>query len=293
MNGRRFLVCALTMLCTATASAQGRGGGPSRPAPPAPRWPDGTINLGAVPGTSGLWDGAEPLATIPKNYERVAGRPRPGLVDLKDVPIQPWAQALLDARHARFLADEPYTRCKPSPAARSFGTAYGVELLNLPGTHRIYLFQTGGAHSYRVIYMDGRTHPVKPEPSAFGHSIGWWDGDTLVIDTVGIDESAWLERWGLTNRPHGDTMNLSDRCAEMFRTGASVVDVLKLMRGEGLSQIASIRALIDLKGISLREAKEAVHTSPVWADVRDDNDEFHAELEKTVHNASESEPSTD
>ena len=151
MNVRHFLVCALTMVCAATASAQGRGGVPARPALPAPRWPDGTINLGAVPGASGLWDGAEPLVTIPKNYERVAGRPRPGLVDLKDVPIQPWAQALLDVRHARFLADEPYTRCKPSPAARSFGTAYGVELLNLPGTHRIYLFQTGGAHSYRVI----------------------------------------------------------------------------------------------------------------------------------------------
>jgi hypothetical protein len=208
MNIRRFLACALTMLCAATASAQGRSGGPPRPAQPAPRWPDGTINLGAVPGDSGLWDGAEPLATIPKNYERVAGRPRPGLVDLNDVPIQPWAQALVDARHARFLADEPYTRCKPSPAARSFGTAYGVELLNIPGTQRIFLLQTGGAHSYRVIYMDGRTHPVQPEPSAFGHSIGWWDGDTLVIDTVGIDESAWLERWGL---PHTDRLHTIER----------------------------------------------------------------------------------
>src|SRR5262245_44898764 len=61
MNVRRFLVGALTMLCAATVSAQSRGAGPARPAPPAPRWPDGTINLGAAPGTSGLWDGAEPL----------------------------------------------------------------------------------------------------------------------------------------------------------------------------------------------------------------------------------------
>ena len=68
----------------------------------------------------------------------VGGRPRPGLMDLKEIPLQPWAQALLDARHARFLADEPYTRCKPSPAARSFGTAYGIELMNIPGTDRIY-----------------------------------------------------------------------------------------------------------------------------------------------------------
>lgn len=207
MIARRFLTGALTMLCAATVLAQ-QGGESARVAPPAPRWPDGTINLGAVPGASGLWDGGEPLATIPKNYERVGGRPRPGLVDLQDVPIQPWAQALVDARHARFLADEPYTRCKPSPAARSFGTAYGIELLNLPGTQRVYLFQTGGAHSYRVIYTDGRTHPATLKPTAFGHSIGWWDGDTLVIDTIGIDESAWLERWGL---PHTDRLHTIER----------------------------------------------------------------------------------
>ena len=203
-----LLACVLTVLAAPDVEAQGRAGGPPRPAGPAPRWPDGTINLGAVPGATGLWEGAEPLATNPKNYENVAGKPRPGLVDIKAVPLQPWAQALLDERHARFLADEPYTRCKPSPAARSFGTAYGIELLNIPGTDRIYLLQTGGAHSYRVIYIDGRSHPTHVEPSAFGHSIGWWEGDTLVIDTVGINESAWLERWAL---PHTDRLHTIER----------------------------------------------------------------------------------
>ena len=202
-----LLAGALMMLCATAAMAQTRGGA-ARPAAPAPRWPDGTINLGAVPGATGLWDGGEPLATNPKNYETVAGRPRPGLADLAAVPLQPWAQALLDERHARFLADEPYTRCKPSPAARSFGTAYGIELMNLPGSDRVYLFQTGGAHSYRVIYLDGRTHPARVEPSAFGHSIGWWDGDTLVIDTIGFDESAWLERWAM---PHTDQLHTLER----------------------------------------------------------------------------------
>jgi hypothetical protein len=203
-----LLACVLVLFSASTAGAQARGGGSPRPSLPAPRWPDGTINLRAAPGATGLWEGAEPLATNPKNYETVAGRPRPGLVDLKDVPLQPWAEALLDARHARFLADEPYTRCKPSPAARSFGTAYGIELLNIPGTDRMYLFQTGGAHSYRVVYLDGRTHPARVEPGAFGHSIGWWEGDTLVIDTVGMDESAWFERWAL---PHTDRLHTIER----------------------------------------------------------------------------------
>ena len=206
----RVVAIVLAVILPATAAAQGRGGGakPAAPAAAAPRWPDGTINLGPVPGQTGMWDGGEPLTTIPSNYERPGGQPRPGLVHLDTIPIQPWAKALLDVRHARFLADEPYTRCKPSPAARAFQTAYGIELLNLPGSGRIYLFQTGGAHSFRVIYMDGRSHPTIVEPSYFGHSIGWWDGDTLVIDTVGFNENAWLERWGM---PHTARLRTVER----------------------------------------------------------------------------------
>ena len=207
----RIVAIVLALLLPAIGAAQGRGGAGAKPAAPAaaaPRWPDGTINLGAAAGQTGMWDGGEPLSTIPSNYEQPGGRPRPGRVHLDQIPIQPWAKKLLDERHARFLADEPYTRCKPSPAARAFQTAYGVELLNLPGTGRIYLLQTGGAHSFRVIYTDGRSHPPAVEPSYFGHSIGWWDGDTLVIDTVGFNETAWLERWGM---PHTSRLRTVER----------------------------------------------------------------------------------
>jgi len=180
-----------------------------RPSRPTPRWPDGTVNLGAPPGETGVWEGEEPLVTDPLNYETVLGRrPRPGRIHIDDVPLQPWARALIKERNARFLADEPYTRCKPSPAARSFGTAYGVELLNIPGSDRIYIFMIGGAHTYRVVYMDGRSHPASPMPTPLGHSIGHWDGDTLVIDTVGFDEGAWMERWGM---PHTDRLHTIER----------------------------------------------------------------------------------
>src|SRR5262245_47361956 len=97
------ILLMFALLCASPMSAQGRGSAAPRPAAPAPRWPDGTINLGAPAGQTGLWEGGEPLATNPRNYETVAGRPRPGLIDLRDVPMQPWAKALLDLRHARFL----------------------------------------------------------------------------------------------------------------------------------------------------------------------------------------------
>jgi hypothetical protein len=195
----------LVLLFATIATAQDK----SSRARPAPRWPDGTINLGAPAGDTGKWEGGEPLVTDPNNYEAQLGRRlRPGRIHIKDVPLQPWARALVALRNARFLADEPYTRCKPSPGPRSFGTAYGVELLNVPGSDRIFLFMTGGSHSFRVIYMDGRTHPRNATPSPFGHSIGWWEGDTLAIDTVGFNEGAWMDRYGM---PHTDQLHMLER----------------------------------------------------------------------------------
>ena len=192
-----------------TSAPQARQSRPQKPSSPAPRWPDGTINLGAPPGQSGKWEGGEPLVTDPNNYETRLGRAeRRGRVHVDDVPIQPWARALLKDRNERFLADEPYTRCKPSPAARSVGTAYGIELLNLPGSGHIYLFQTGGAHSFRTIYVDGRSHPAEVEKSYLGHSVGHWEGDTLVVDTVGFNEGAWMDRFGL---PHTDRLHTIER----------------------------------------------------------------------------------
>jgi hypothetical protein len=205
-RGRILAGAVSAVLFALMAAAQDK---PGRVVRAAPRWPDGTINLGAPAGETGTWEGAEPLATDPNNYEARTGRAqRPGRVHIDDVPLQPWARALVKMREDRFLADEPYTRCKPSPGPRSFGTAYGVELLNVPGSNRAYLFMIGGTHSFREIYLDGRSHPRTPEPSYFGHSIGWWEGDTFVIDTVGFNEGAWMERFGM---PHTDRLHTIER----------------------------------------------------------------------------------
>jgi hypothetical protein len=117
-----------------------------------------------------------------------------GVQSQEPVPFQPWAKAVLDDRLKNQL--EPHTRCKPSGFVRQFLTPYGVEFVELPEIQRIYIFDIGGPHTYRTIYMDGRTHPTNLDPSFYGHSIGWWEGDTLVVDTIGYNEGFWMDRRG-------------------------------------------------------------------------------------------------
>src|SRR5688572_27406301 len=181
---------------------------PPRPARPAPRWPDGKIRLSWPAGEKGLWGGGGRLAVNPNSYEPRTTVNAP--IHIDQLPIQPWAKALLDYRHIHFLKDEPYTRCKPSPGPRHWTTAYGFEILDMPELQHIYLVNNGGPHSFHAIYMDGRPHPAGKdlEPSYYGHSIGRWEGDTLIVDTVGFNERAWMNRDGL---PHTDRLHLIER----------------------------------------------------------------------------------
>ena len=126
--------------------------------------------------------------------------------NIKDVPFQPWARAVLEDRTLNEL--EPHTRCKPSGVTRPFLTPYGVEFVELQELQRIYIFDIGGPHTYRTIYMDGRSHPANLSPSFYGHSIGWWQGDTLVVDTIGFNEGFWLDRRG---SPHTEQLHTVER----------------------------------------------------------------------------------
>ena len=70
------------------------------------------------------------------------------------------------------------------------------------------MLQEGNAHSFRQIFMDGRKHPDDPSPTWFGHSIGHWEGTTLVIDTVGLNDRFWLDSAGT---PHTEKLHLIER----------------------------------------------------------------------------------
>jgi hypothetical protein len=168
---------------------RGFGRGDQPPPGPAPRTADGKIMLdGPTSDTVGVWT---PIFGITDP-----------IAPLETVPFKPWSRALYDARQVTEM--EPHARCKASGAARQFLTPYGVEFVEIPELKRLYIFDIGGPHEYRTVYMDGRSHPDDLQPTNYGHSIGWWEGDTLVIDTVGYNEDFWFGRRGL---PHTEALH--------------------------------------------------------------------------------------
>jgi hypothetical protein len=186
---------------------------------PAPRTPEGKINFGAPPGELGLWlanDNRMAIPTKPEdtgdrdlNARFAAGPTAYPKIKVDDIPWQPWSRAIFQWRTTHEF--EPYTRCKPAGGLRMVATAYGTDFLDIPEQKRIYITQTGGPHSFRPIYMDGRQHPTDLEPSYYGHSIGWWEGDTLVVDTVGYNERGWIDLRGIPTTTQLHTIERFDR----------------------------------------------------------------------------------
>jgi hypothetical protein len=80
--------------------------------------------------------------------------------------------------------------------------------VDLPEIKRIMIMDIGGPHTFRTIYMDGRPHPKDLNPSFYGHSIGSWDKDTLVVDTVGFNEKFWIDRG---QAPHTEKLHLTEK----------------------------------------------------------------------------------
>jgi hypothetical protein len=202
----RATIALLVVLCLSPVGAWSQDGDGPAQVRPTPRFADGRVNMGALPGETGVWSGSWRLAINPNADD--ASATLTSRIHVDDVPLQPWARALQQYRHDNYLRDEPHSRCKPSPGPRQYTAPYGVEIVPVPEIERVYVFKIGGPHTYQEIYMDGRPHPQNLMPSYYGHSVGHWEGDTLVVDTVGFNERAWMSRDAL---PHTDRLHLIER----------------------------------------------------------------------------------
>ena len=138
----------------------GRGRGPAPPTGPAPKLANGQ------PDFSGVWQGGGPVGDLAQ-----------GMPKGEAVPINAEGARVIAARQSK---DDPEANCLPTGVPRI--APYPWRMLQT-ATHIFILFE-GNIHSYRQIFIDGRKHPADPDPTWYGHSIGRYEGQTLVVNTV-------------------------------------------------------------------------------------------------------------
>ena len=148
------------------------------PTGPAPRTIDGKPDL------SGLW--WRPVTTD-------AGKPG----------FQARALAVAKQRMEVNRKDSPQSHCLPGAVLR-LGPLYEL----VQSRDILVEISDDDYPGFHQIYLDGRAHPKDPNPAWYGHSIGRWEGDTLVVDRVGFDERVWLDQEG---RPHSIKLHVVER----------------------------------------------------------------------------------
>lgn len=100
---------------------------------------------------------------------------------------------------------DPLMYCFPPGEPRSMVMPYPFEIVQRPGAVYV-LFEYGS--EIRKIRTDGRKHPENLDATWMGDSVGTWQGDTLVVDTVGIRPETWIDPTGV---PHSDALHVVER----------------------------------------------------------------------------------
>ncbi len=88
---------------------------------------------------------------------------------------------------------------------RQMNTPMPMEIMQEPNRVAI-LFEAW--QTFKVIPTDGRDHPKDPDPTWMGNSVGHWEGDTLVIDTIALNDRTWLDTAG---HQHSDKLHVIER----------------------------------------------------------------------------------
>ena len=107
-------------------------------------------------------------------------------------------------------------KCSPPGVPYIYIQLFPMQIIETPN-EVIELFEYD--HTVRYIYTDGRKHPAGLKPSYNGHSIGHWEGDTLVVDTIGFNGKNWLDRVG---HPESAEMHIRER---IFRVDEKTLQV--------------------------------------------------------------------
>ncbi len=115
----------------------------------------------------------------------------------------PQAVAITNQRRESNNVESPQAHCLPSGPLRNGPLWQFVQSKD----YLVYI-SDDESPGFHQIYLDGRGHPADPNPAWYGHSIGRWDGDTLVVDRVAFDPRVWLD---MESHPHSDKLHIVER----------------------------------------------------------------------------------
>lgn len=169
------------------------------PNPAIPRTADDKPDLSAAapkaadghPDLSGVWS--------------PDSRPLQVIAPAASIPFQPWSAALSQERaNGARGKDDPAAYCVPG-MPKLLVLPYPYKIVQTRG---IMLMLYEGFTIFRQVFTDGRALPKDPQQAWLGYSTGRWDGDTFVVDTIGVNQNTWLDNAG---RPHSDAMHLTER----------------------------------------------------------------------------------
>src|SRR5215471_3105861 len=173
------------------------------PTPGIPRTSDGKPNLSAPapktpdgkPDLSGIW------ASVDGNGKLFQDLGAGGV----EIPMLPWAKALYKQRVENLQKGHPSERCL-THGVTDFDTHQTPRRVVQTPVIIAILFESYG--HYRQIFLDGRPLPEITQPSYLGYSVGRWEGDTLVVDTNGLNDQGWLD---MNGQPQTESTHITER----------------------------------------------------------------------------------
>ncbi|HTW66511.1 MAG TPA: hypothetical protein VME17_17945 [Bryobacteraceae bacterium] len=196
------------------------------PTPGIPRMRDGKPNLtaparlaaGGKPDLSGVWQAEPtPVAEMTRLFGDLSPFSALGdspsafskylvniLVDVKpgEASLRPEFAGLLRERSKE---DTPLLHCLPIGVPADDLIPGPFKIIQTPG---LMLIRNEYENTLRQIYTDGRKAPADPDPLWLGYSVGKWEGDTMVVATVGFNDKGWLDGMG---HPHSEALHVVER----------------------------------------------------------------------------------
>lgn len=224
---KNAISCAICLFLLGTpATAQW----PAYPATGIPRTADGKVDLAAPaprvnghPDLSGLWrPRPDPVGAVggventvfPRYMEHIGQDVHADPIAL----VKPEYVELMKKRLEVLGLDDPINRCAPPGALRLLTLPLPTKIVQTPG---LILLLHEKETTFRQVFTDGRPLPADPQPSFMGYSVGRWDGDTLVVTSIGFTEQSRLD---MSGTPHSEALRMTERYRRID-TGRLQIDI--------------------------------------------------------------------